>query len=249
MILITGASSGIGEATARLLASENKNLILIARRIDKLNKLASELQKQYHIKVHAFELDLSNINATNLLFKNNLELFNQVEVLINNAGLAKGLKFFQDVLEKEIHEMLDVNIKSLMIMTKNILPIFLKKNAGHIINIGSTATHQIYPKGNVYCATKAAVHAFNQSLRLDLNGKNIRVTEISPGMVNTEFSTVRFGNKSDAEKVYEGMEALTPMDIAETIAWTINRPKRVNIQEIIIYPTDQASTTLVSRKS
>lgn len=248
MILITGASSGIGEATAYLLAPLKKSLILLARRKERLNQVAKKCRELGALEVHVFECDVTNTVLLTAWALKNKELLQKCEVLINNAGLALGFKTFDQVLPYEWDQMIDVNIKGVMLLTSLLLPFFIEKNSGHIVNLGSVAGHHVYPRGNVYCATKHAIHAFSQGLRADLLGKNIRVTEISPGMVETEFSQVRLGDKEQAKKVYEGLKPLSPIDVAETLLWCLDRPLHVNIDEVVLYPVAQASPSLVSRK-
>lgn len=249
MILITGASSGIGEATAKAFAAKGRNLILIARRIKKLQDLASQIKRDYSVVPWVFELDVRDLPAVNQLFIDHQTLLAQTNVLVNNAGLGKGLSFLQEGKPEDWDTMIDTNIKGLLYITRQILPLMIKKGNGHIVNLGSVAGYWPYPKGNVYSATKFAVRGLSESMRIDLLGTGIRVTEIAPGMVETEFSQVRLGDKEKAKAVYQGMHPLTPEDIAESIVWCVERPKHVNIQELVIYPTDQASPSLVHRSS
>lgn len=250
-VFISGASSGIGEACARVLAKTYSELVLVARRKDRLDQLAAQLKKQ-RVKVHTFALDVRDRNGVEFFIKENKLLFKEVEVLINNAGLAKGLSQIQngDVDEWEI--MIDTNVKGLLYVTRGLLPGMIQKSASggncHIVNIGSVAGHWVYPNGNVYCATKHAVRALSEGMRQDVHGTGIRVTEIAPGMVETEFSMVRLGDKKKAQSVYMGMKPLSADDIAETIQWCLSRPRHVNIQEVVVFPTDQSSVTLVNRK-
>lgn len=249
-VLLTGASRGIGKAVALSFAEKKSSLLLIARDMEKLNLVKKECLEKGATEVYCFKVDLRSEAEINEFFKNNVSLLQKVTVLINNAGLALGLNFFQDSSASQHKEMMDVNLSAPIQFTHKMLPYFLQKNEGHIINLGSVAGTWIYPKGHVYCATKAAMKAFSEALRLDLNGSKIRVSEISPGMVESDFSRTRFsGDEEKAKKVYEGMSPLTPEDIAETILWICQRPKHVNIQECVIYPTDQANPTTVSRKS
>lgn len=245
---ITGASSGIGEACAWQFAKEGWNLVLTARRFDRLEVLAGELQARYQVKVVPLMLDVSNRASLEKLTQSSPQYFKNVSTLINNAGLALGFKSIQEGRLDEWDQMIDTNIKGLLYVTHSVLPGMLEKNEGHIINIGSVAGHWTYPKGNVYAATKYAVHALSESFRLDLNGTGIRVTEISPGMVETQFSEVRLGDTEKAKAVYSGMTPLTADDIAEAVLWCALRPLHVNIQDLVIYPTDQASPSIVSRK-
>jgi 3-hydroxy acid dehydrogenase/malonic semialdehyde reductase len=249
MILITGASSGIGEACARVFAKAGRPLILVARREEKLQALADKIKKEYAIEPHCVALDVQDPQAIEARVKENPELYSQVTVLVNNAGLAKGLGPIQDGKTEDWDTMIDTNIKGLLYMTRAILPFMIKRRSGHIVNLGSVAGYWAYPNGNVYSATKFAVRGLNESMRLDLQGTGVRVTEIAPGMVKTEFSEVRLQNKEKAEAVYAGMEPLNAQDVAEAIEWCVSRPARVNIQELVIYPTDQASTTFVHRQT
>ncbi len=248
MILITGASSGIGSATARAFAKLGYPLLLVARRRDRLEALTKELSETFKVAVVPYVLDVrrpKDIESFGISHANYLE---RVEVLVNNAGLAKGLDTITTANPEHWEAMWDTNVKGLLYLTRLCLPHFLNQKRGHIINLGSAASRWVYPKGNVYCATKAAVSALSQSLRLDLNGTGIRVTEVSPGMVETEFSEVRLEDKARAKSVYQGFTPLSADDVADAIVWCAVRPSHVNVQEIVLYPTDQASTTMVSRK-
>jgi 3-hydroxy acid dehydrogenase/malonic semialdehyde reductase len=248
MILITGATAGIGEATARMFAENGHNLLLTGRRRDRLEALAGELSQSYPIQVQTYALDISRTDEVQIFARSAAPLLSETRVLINNAGLAKGLHSIQEVSAHEWDAMIDTNVKGLLAMTREVLPHFIQRREGHIVNLGSVAGHHNYPKGNVYCATKAAVHALTECMRLDLSGTGVRVTEISPGMVETEFSKVRLGDVEKAKAVYTGMTPLSARDIAETIYWCVNRPRHVNIQEVVLYPTDQASPTVVHRR-
>jgi 3-hydroxy acid dehydrogenase/malonic semialdehyde reductase len=246
-VVITGASSGIGEACARAFAQEGANLVLLARRKDRLERLASELAAQSDVKI--FEIDVRDAGSIDAWAKSNSDLLAQVDVLVNNAGLALGREPIYSENPRDWEVMIDTNIKGLLYMTHAVLPFMMTRKTGHIVNLGSVAGHWTYPHGAVYAATKYAVRALNESLRLDLHGTGIRVSSISPGMVETEFSEVRFrGDEAKAKAVYQGMKPLTPADIAECVVWSCNRPPHVNIQEMIVFPTDQASVTLVNRK-
>jgi 3-hydroxy acid dehydrogenase/malonic semialdehyde reductase len=250
MILITGASSGIGRACAEGFAREKKNLFLVARRRDRLEALAQEMRSQHGVEVVTSVLDVSDEKQVLALAQSHARELERVEVLINNAGLARGMDTLQEGAIADWNEMIDTNIKGLLWFTKLVLPFFMKRNSGQVVMMGSVAARWMYSKGNVYSATKAAVHALAESLRLDLLGTRIRVTTIAPGMVETEFSEVRFkGDASRAKTVYEGMQPLSAEDVADAVLWAANRPAHVNIQEIVMYPVDQASTSQVSRKS
>jgi len=248
-ILITGASSGIGKSCAYKFAKEGSNIILTARRVDKLKEIAGDLTKNYNVKCEYFELDVRDKNKVNETIEQILDQFSNIDILINSAGLAKGLESVQDATVEYWDEMIDTNIKGLLYMTREILPIMINYNSGHIINIGSIAGHEVYPKGSVYCATKFAVNALTQGIRIDVMGTPIRVSTIDPGAVDTEFSLVRFeGDKDRADKVYKGIIPLTPDDVAEAVLWVASRPKHVSIHEVIIMPQVQATATRVFRK-
>ena len=248
MVLITGASSGIGEACAEGFAREKRNLILVARRENRLRQLADRISHAHGIIAHVFPVDVRNKDQVQTFALNQKNLLTQVKVLVNSAGLSKGLSLIQDGNSDDWDVTLDTNIKGVLYFTRSLLPIFIENKEGHIVNLGSVAGRWPYPKGNVYCASKAAVAMLSESLRWDLNGTGIRVTEISPAMVNTEFSLVRLGNQERADAVYSGLTPLSAQDVAETILWSVNRPQHVNIREIVLYPTDQASTTLSHRR-
>jgi len=237
-VFITGASSGIGEACARAFAAAKFPLILTARRLDRLTRLAEELSSQYGVEVYTFYLDVRNREEIEDLAQNQSKLFSRVKVLINNAGLAKGLEHIQDGKPENWDTVIDTNVKGLLYVTHTLLP-HLIANKGHIVNLGSVAGHWVYENGNVYCATKYAIRALTEGLRLDLNGSGVRVTEIAPGMVETEFSEVRFEDKARAAAVYAGKTPLTASDIADSILWCVQRPAHVNIQNLVIYPTEQ----------
>lgn len=244
---ITGASSGIGAASAHALAAQKYSLILCARREDRLSKLAQEIRDKYAVQVHICCVDINDTQAVDLWLEKNPSLLPQVEILLNNAGLAKGLAKFQDSSWEDTDLMLQTNVRSLLYITRKILPFMTAKKSGHIINIGSVSGRWVYPSGAVYCATKFAVRAITEGLRMDLAGTAIRVTNIEPGMVNTDFSLVRLEDSEKAKLVYKGMTPLQAADIAETVAWIVSRPKHVNIQELVIYPTDQAAIQMVNR--
>jgi 3-hydroxy acid dehydrogenase / malonic semialdehyde reductase len=245
--LITGASSGIGEATAAMLAQDGHNVWLIARREDRLNSLALKINAHGGARAEISALDVTNEAAVRAFAETNAARLAQTEVLINNAGLAKGVAPLQDGDLGDWGTMIETNLTGVLRLTRLVLPHMIKRGRGHIVNLGSVAGTVPYPGGNVYCASKSAIHMFNQCLRMDVLGKNIRITEISPGMVETEFSEVRLGDKQKAADVYKGLTPLTAADIAETIRWSLNRPAHVNIQEIVVYPTQQAAPGHVAR--
>lgn len=248
-VFITGASSGIGAACAKHFARAGANLLLCSRRAEPLKQLATQLEKEHGIETHTFVLDVRQNALVTETLKALPEKWKKIDILINNAGLAAGLDFIQEGKISDWDEMIDTNIKGLLYVTREVLPGMMKRNTGHIINIGSIAGHQVYPKGAVYCASKTAVKALTEGLRMDLFGTNLRVTTIDPGAVETNFSVVRFkGDSKKAAAVYEGIDPLTPDDIADTILFCASRPPHVNISEVIIMPTAQAAATMMHRK-
>jgi 3-hydroxy acid dehydrogenase / malonic semialdehyde reductase len=234
-ILITGASSGFGEATARTLAAAGHNLVLTARRKDRLDALAAELKTN----VHTAACDITDRAQVERLFAELPPAFADIDVLVNNAGLALGLATAQEASLDDWERMVDTNIKGLMYITRLALPRMVERGSGHIINIASVAAHLPYKGGNVYGATKAFVAQFSRNLRTDLHGAGIKVSNIEPGAAETEFSVVRFGDKAKADDYYKDWRPLTPDDIARTIAWVIDQPPHVNVDNIDIMPTDQ----------
>lgn len=246
--LITGASSGIGKACAELFALRKVNLVLGARRIERLEALKEKLSSQYGIKVKVFPLDVQDSNQVDALFSHLQKEHIAVDILINNAGLALSTDKMQEGNISNWDTMIDTNIKGLLYMTRAALPSMIKKNQGHIVNIGSTAGHTTYPGGNIYSATKHAVRAISESLRIDLLGSKIRVSEIDPGAVHTEFSEVRWNDKEKAKKLYEGFIPLSGEDIADAILYCLTRPLHVNVSEIIIFPQAQASLRDIYRE-
>ncbi|PZW44009.1 hypothetical protein LX95_00338 [Mesonia algae] len=242
---ITGASSGIGEAAAIALAKEGFQLVLCGRRQQKLTDLQEFLK---HTKTHQLLFDVRNKEEVKNAINSLPEEFKKIDVLINNAGNAHGLDYFQDGNLEDWDAMIDINVKGLMYVSKEIIPQMIAREEGQIINIGSTAGKEVYPKGNVYCASKHAVDAINQGMRLDLNGTGVKVGAINPGLVETEFSKVRFkGDEEKATKVYEGFKALQAKDIADVICFVVTRPSHVNIADLTVMCTAQASSTLVDK--
>jgi 3-hydroxy acid dehydrogenase / malonic semialdehyde reductase len=244
--LITGATSGIGKATAQEFAKHKIRLILCGRREKRLQTLKEELSKLTEVTTLQFDVSKKEevISAIESLPKS----FNKIDILINNAGNAHGLSTIQDGNMDDWDEMIDINVKGLLYVTKAIIPKMIAKNEGFIVNIGSTAGKEVYKNGNVYCASKFAVNALNKSMRLDLNDYNIRVSAIHPGMVETEFSEVRFkGDTERAKSVYTSLTPLQATDIADIIYFVISRPYYVNIEELVVYPIAQASATLINR--
>src|SRR5688572_9761810 len=246
-VLITGATSGIGEATARLLAKNKYTLILCGRRREKLEKLKAELSSQ--TKVTTLSFDVRDYASVKTALHSLREEWTKIDVLINNAGNAHGLDPIQAGSVDDWDAMLDINVKGLLYVCHEVIPGMVNKKAGHIINIGSIAGKEVYPNGNVYSASKFAVDALTRGMRIDLNAHNIKVTSINPGMVETEFSLVRF--KGDAEKastVYKGFDPLKAMDIADIILFTITRPAHVVLADITVFPTAQASAVHVKKE-
>jgi hypothetical protein len=244
--LITGATSGIGKATAQILAKNNYRVILCGRREDRLKELAEELAAI--TEVHTLQFDVRDKNSVFDSINNLPENFATIDVLINNAGNAHGLDPIQTGDIDDWDAMIDINVKGLLYVSKAVIPQMIERKSGHIINIGSTAAKEVYPNGNVYCASKHAVDALNQGMRIDLNPFGIRVGAIHPGMVETEFSEVRFkGDTNRAENVYKGFMPLQPEDVADIIHFVISRPYHVNIADLIVMSTAQASSTIVKR--
>ena len=245
--LITGATSGIGAATAKHFAKNGINLILCGRRQERLDALKNELRKL--VEVHTLTFDVRNKKDVENAIDGLPEIFQHIDILINNAGNAHGLDPIQDGSTDDWDAMLDINVKGLLYVSDRIIPKMIAQNSGHIINIGSTAGKEVYPKGNVYCASKHAVDAINHGMRIDLNGYNIRVGAVNPGMVETEFSEVRFkGDSEKADKVYQGFKPLQAEDIADIIHFVVTRPYHVNIADLVVMSVDQASSTVVNKQ-
>lgn len=244
--LVTGATSGIGQATARVFAQNGINLVLCGRRQERLDSLKKELSNS--AKVHCLNFDVRNKSSVFAKIESLPSDFSSIDILINNAGNAHGLDPINEGNTDDWEAMLDINVKGLLYVSKAIIPQMVNRNSGHIINIGSTAGKEVYPKGNVYCASKHAVDAINQGMRIDLNPYNIRVGAINPGMVETEFSNVRFKDDEDrASKVYQGFKALQAEDVAEIIHFVVTRPYHVNIADLVVMSTAQASSTIVKK--
>ncbi|TYR34808.1 SDR family NAD(P)-dependent oxidoreductase [Sphingobacterium phlebotomi] len=251
-VLITGASSGIGEACAEVLASELKyRLLLCARRLERLEELKKKIQSAYPTcEVFCFQLDVRNNKDIETTWGNLPAEWRNIDILINNAGLSQGLEPIQNGNIGDWDRMIDTNIKGLLYVTKHTIPLMEQSKAPHIINLGSIAGKDVYPNGNVYCATKHAVDALTKAMRIDLLEKGIKVTSIDPGMVETEFSEVRFkGDNERAKSVYRGLTPLSGKDIAEIIAFVLSRPAHVNINDLLVMPTAQANGTVIVRGS
>jgi 3-hydroxy acid dehydrogenase/malonic semialdehyde reductase len=248
IVFVTGASSGIGQATAQAFAALGSRILMCARRGERLEKLAATLEYEHKVPVHFFRLDVRDQAAVDRAVAGLPAEWRAVDVLVNNAGLSRGLDKLPQGLVDDWEEMIDTNVKGLLFVSRAVIPGMIERGRGHIINIGSIAGHEVYPGGGVYCASKFAVRALSKGLRLDLNGTPLRVSEISPGMVETEFSLVRFhGDAERAAKVYQGLTPLGPDDIADAAVWCATRPAHVNVSDVVIWPTAQASATLVKR--
>ncbi len=247
--LITGASSGIGMACTEVFAEAGADLLITARREDKIKELASELSAKYDVNCLAKKLDVRNNDMVNKFWSDLPEDWKNIDILINNAGLARGLDKIHEGSVLDWEEMIDTNIKGLLYVSRVVLPGMVSRNSGMVINIGSIAGREVYPKGNVYCGTKHAVRAIAQGMVIDLNGTNVKVCNIDPGLVETEFSLVRFrGNKERAVQVYQNFKPLTGNDIAQIALFVATRPPHVNIQDIMVTPVAQASAQIVDKR-
>lgn len=248
-VLITGASAGIGEACAHAFASAGARLLLCARREERLLPVASTLLSQYGVPVHVFAMDVRDARAVDESVRSLPDDWKRIDILVNNAGKAKGRDLLQDARPEHLEEMIDTNVKGLLYVTRAVLPGMLERGEGHVINIGSTAARWIYPGGTVYCATKAAVYALSEGLKMDLHGTGVRVSTVDPGLVETEFSLVRFdGDADSARRVYADMTPLTAADVAESVVFCASRPPHVNVSQVLLLPTDQSSSSLVHRR-
>lgn len=249
-IIITGASSGIGQACAVKCAARKANLILAARRLERLTALKAELERESGISVSVHRLDVRNRTDVEKFAAEIRAGGSHPDILINNAGLAAGLEKLHEGNNDDWERMIETNIKGLLHVSRAIIPIMVGKNRGHVVNVGSIAGYQVYPAGNVYNATKFAVRALSEGMNIDLMGTDIRVSCINPGAVNTEFSEVRFhGDRQKADKVYEGYRPLTADDIADAVLYIINAPEHVNVQNLTITPTAQRNVYCVDRRT
>lgn len=247
-VLVTGASSGIGRATALAFAREGARVAVCARREDRLKDLELELKKAGAGEVRTFSLDVSQRDAVERILKGLPEEWSAIDVLVNNAGLSRGLTKVYEDDPQNWEEMIDTNIKGLLYVTRAIVPGMVERGRGHVINMGSTAGYITYANGAVYCATKAAEKAISEGLKIDLMGTAVRVTSIDPGMVETEFSEIRFrGDKDRAAKVYQNITPLQPEDIADAIVWAASRPAHVNIHTVVMTTIDQANSVVFHR--
>ena len=249
-VLVTGASAGIGKACAYAFAKEGANVIIGARRVERLEVIKNEIEEKYSVKVLSLKLDVTNREEVISSIASLEGDWKKIDVLVNNAGLGRGLNKLYEDNPEGWDEMIDTNVKGLLMVTKEVVKGMIERKDGHIINIGSIAGHQAYPGGSVYCATKHAVRAITESLRMETLEHNIKVSTVDPGMVETEFSDVRFyGDKEKAKNVYKGLEPLTGEDIADTVVFCASRPKHVNINEIIVMPSAQAAAMVAHRKA
>lgn len=245
---ITGATAGIGRATAEIFAKNGYQLILTGRRKERLDEFAGTLKTKYKTEVLTLNFDVRNVKEVQAAIGSIPDNWKKIQVLVNNAGLAVGLNSIQEGVLDDWERMIDTNIKGLLYVTRTLAPLMIANGSGHIVNLGSIAGKEVYANGNVYCATKHAVDALSKSMRIDLLPHHIKVTGIHPGMVETEFSIVRFkGDETRAQSVYKGLQPLTAEDIAETIYWVASRPAHVNINELVIMPSVQANATTVLR--
>ncbi len=251
IVFITGASSGIGRATAKAFATQGAKLLLCARRTDRLREVAQELTAmQPDLEVFPFALDVRDSKAVRETLANLPDPWKSIEVLVNNAGLSRGLTKVYEDEPQNWDEMIDTNVKALLHVTQAVVPGMIERGSGHVISLGSTAGYQTYAGGAVYCATKAAEKVIMEGLRIDLIGKPVRATSIDPGMVETEFSEVRFrGDIDRAAQVYANLRPLQPDDVADAIVWATTRPSHVNVHSILMTSIDQANSTVFNRKS
>jgi NADP-dependent 3-hydroxy acid dehydrogenase YdfG len=249
IVLITGASSGIGAACGRALARDGAKVILSGRRRERLEALASELKKNSGASSLILPFDVRKLDQVKAALEKLPKEWENVDILINNAGLSRGLDKLYEGSVEDWEEMIDSNVKGLLYVTRLVVPGMVKRGRGHVLNIASIAGIQTYSRGNVYCATKAAVRVLSDGLRMDLLGSPVRVTTISPGLVETEFALVRYrGDRKRAALTYRGVTPLTPDDVADAVFYSLTRPPHVNINEIVLLPTDQASATMVHRR-
>jgi len=250
VVFITGASSGIGAACARAFARDGARLLLAARRVDRLREAEADLRGAGAVDVACLEMDVRDSTAVAASIENLPGEWKAIEVLVNNAGLSRGLTGLHEGLWSDWDEMIDTNVKGLLAIDRAVVPLMVARGRGIVIHIGSIAGREVYPGGNVYCATKHAVRALTDGLRLDLHGTGVRVSSVDPGLVETEFSEVRFhGNTEKAEAVYRGMTPLTGDDVAELVHFAATRPPHVTLADAMILPADQASATLVRRSN
>jgi serine 3-dehydrogenase len=246
---VTGASSGIGRSIACALAVEGARLILAARRQDRVDALAEEIRTVHGLEVTTHTLDVRRQPDVEAMVRALPPEWTAIDILVNNAGLCRGLDKLHEGLLQDWEEMLDTNVKGLLYVSRAVIPGMVERNRGHVVNIGSVAGREVYPGGNVYCASKFAERALSKGMLIDLNGTEIRVTTVDPGMVETEFSVIRFhGDEARAKKIYQGLTPLSPDDVADAVVYALTRPAHMNVAEMVLMPTCQASATVVSRK-
>jgi 3-hydroxy acid dehydrogenase/malonic semialdehyde reductase len=247
--LVTGATSGFGLAIARRFAAEGANVVVTGRREERLRALAEELRSRHHVEVDALVFDVRDRAAVESALRGAPNLLGALDLVVNNAGLAAGLAPVQSADPDDWERMIDTNVKGLLWVTRAVLPGMVERKRGDVVNIGSVAGHQPYGGGAVYAATKFAVRAITEALRYDVLGTGVRITNVAPGLAETEFSLVRFhGDEARAKSVYSGVNPLTPEDVADAVAWAVTRPAHVNVQEILLMPTDQASAYALHRR-
>jgi len=248
LALVTGASSGIGRSCARRFAADGAHLALWARRKDRLETLASELRAAHTVRVHTAAVDVRDRHAVEVAAEALVRQVGVPDILLNNAGLAAGLAKLHEGDPDDWDRMIDTNIKGLLYVSRALLPHMVRRGTGHVVNIGSTAGHQVYPGGNVYNASKFGVQAITEGMNLDVVGTRIRVSAVDPGHVRTEFASVRFhGDEARAEKVYEGFRPLSPDDVADVVDYIVNLPEHVNILDAIVLPTAQRNVYVIHR--
>lgn len=247
--LITGATSGIGKACAMRFAALGNKLIITGRRVNRLENLKKEIEDTFHVPVLILDFDVRNNTAVRTAIDGLPDEWKEIDILVNNAGLALGFDSIEEGSLEDWEQMIDTNIKGLLYVTRAVAPGMKMRRKGHIINIGSVAGREVYPKGNVYCSTKHAVDALSQGMRIDLVSHGIKVTQISPGAVETEFSKVRFhGDDERAKNVYKGFKPLSGQDVAEVVAYVTTLPDHVNINDLLIMPTSQASAAIIHKE-
>ena len=246
---VTGASAGIGEACARALAARGVNLVLAARRLERLERIADEIASEHGVDVRVEALDVRDREAVSRFVEALEEEGRLPHILVNNAGLSRGLDLLHEGDPEGWDEMIDTNVKGLLNVSRAILPHLVARDSGHVVNLGSIAGRQVYPRGNVYNATKFAVKALNEAMNVDLVGTKVRVSSVDPGLVETEFSEVRFhGDEERAERVYRGYTPLTPEDIADAVCYVVSAPPHVNVLEMVILPTDQRNSYVIHKE-
>ncbi len=248
VVCITGASSGIGASCAAAFAAAGASLCIFARRKERLDALAARLTAQFGTRVYTAALDVRDRAQVERVFSSLPDEWRQIDILLNNAGLASGFHKLHEGVVEDWEEMIDTNVKGLLYVSRTVIPWMVKRGSGHVINIGSIAGHQVYPNGNVYCATKHAVKALSEGMKMDLLGTGVKVSSVDPGLVETEFSLVRFhGDRQRADQTYHHMKPLTPDDIAEVVLFCATRPAHVEIADIVVMPAAQASVNHVHR--